>query len=78
MRMLLAVSISVCVLEYLQVVLEVKGEAQLVNLSKKLADAGIDHHMWMEQPENFPTCLATRPQRKSQVHQYFKKLRLFR
>jgi Peptidyl-tRNA hydrolase PTH2 len=32
----------------------------------------------MEQPENFPTCLATKPYYKSQVASFFKKLKLFK
>ena len=59
-----------------QVVLQVKGETQLVNLSQKLTDAGVTHKLWMEQPENFPTCLATRPYMKEEVAQYFKKCQL--
>ena len=50
-----------------KVVLEVKGETQLVNLAAKLADAGVAHKLWTEQPENVPTCLATRPCRKDEV-----------
>ena len=59
-----------------KVVLEVKGETQLLNLAAKLADAGVDHKLWMEQPENFATCLATRPYRKDEVAQWFKKCNL--
>jgi len=58
------------------VVLEVKGEAQLSNLSAKLAAAGVLHKLWVEQPENYPTCLATKPYRRSDVAQHFKKLQL--
>lgn len=56
--------------------LEVKGEAQIMNLSKKLEAGGIEHKLWIEQPENIPTCLATRPYPKSEVASYFKKLKL--
>ena len=59
-----------------KVVLEVKGETQLVNLAAKLAEAGVDHKRWMEQPENFPTCLATRPYPKAEVAAHFKKCNL--
>lgn len=59
-----------------QVTLEVKGEAQILNLSEKLKTAGIAHKLWIEQPENFPTCLATKPYPKSFVSSYFKKLKL--
>ncbi|RYR44406.1 hypothetical protein Ahy_A08g040737 isoform C [Arachis hypogaea] len=58
------------------VTLEVKGEAQIKNLSEKLTSGGIIHKMWIEQPENIPTCLATKPYPKSVVSSYFKKLKL--
>ena len=45
-------------------------------LLPKLAEAGVDHKLWMEQPENFATCLATRPYRKDEVAQWFKKCNL--
>lgn len=59
-----------------KVVLEVKGETQLRNLAAKLVEAGVPHKLWVEQPEDFPTCLATQPARKSQVAHHFKKLKL--
>ncbi|CAN6583489.1 unnamed protein product [Malus baccata var. baccata] len=59
-----------------KVTLEVKGEPQIVNLSEKLKAGGIAHKLWIEQPENFPTCLATKPYPKSVVSAYFKKLKL--
>uniref|UniRef100_A0A383V2W8 peptidyl-tRNA hydrolase n=1 Tax=Tetradesmus obliquus TaxID=3088 RepID=A0A383V2W8_TETOB len=59
-----------------KVVLEVKSEQQLVNFSKKLEQEGILHKLWIEQPENYPTCLATKPYRRSQAAPVFKKLQL--
>lgn len=59
-----------------QVTLEVKGETQLKNLAEKLEAASIQHKLWIEQPENIPTCLATRPYPKSKVASFFKKLKL--
>ncbi|XP_057434617.1 uncharacterized protein LOC130727485 [Lotus japonicus] len=59
-----------------KVTLEVKGEPQIKNLSEKLTSGGIIHKLWIEQPENFPTCLATKPYPKSVVSPYFKKLKL--
>lgn len=55
-----------------------KGETQLRNLSSKLAEAGIKHKLWIEQPEDYATCLATKPYRKSEVAQLFKKARFLR
>ncbi|KAF8651554.1 hypothetical protein HU200_063375 [Digitaria exilis] len=58
------------------VTLEVKGETQLKNLAEKLQTAGVRHKLWIEQPENIPTCIATAPCPKSQVSSFFKKLKL--
>ena len=60
----------------MQVVLEVKGETQLRNLATKLEEAGIRHKLWMEQPEDIPTCIAAAPYQKSIVQPFFKKLKL--
>lgn len=65
-----------CYIWMKQVTLEVKGETQLVNLSEKLKASGILHKLWIEQPENFPTCLATKPYPKSVVSPFFRKLKL--
>ncbi|GAX73247.1 hypothetical protein CEUSTIGMA_g701.t1 [Chlamydomonas eustigma] len=59
-----------------KVVLEVKGEVQLSNLSTKLLEAGVKHKLWIEQPEGFPTCLATKPYPKDEIASHFKKLNL--
>ena len=59
-----------------QVVLEVNDEAQLKKLSEKLLASNIRHKLWMEQPENIPTSLALAPYRKTEVHQYVKRLKL--
>ena len=57
-------------------VLEIKGETQLLALGEKLAAGGVAFKMWTEQPENYVTCLATKPYRKSEVATFFKKLAL--
>ncbi|KAF5753868.1 putative peptidyl-tRNA hydrolase, PTH2, peptidyl-tRNA hydrolase II domain superfamily [Helianthus annuus] len=59
-----------------KVTLEVKGEVQLKNLSEKLTSNNIAHKLWIEQPENYPTCLASKPYPKSVVSPFFKKLKL--
>ncbi|KAK6927724.1 Peptidyl-tRNA hydrolase, PTH2 [Dillenia turbinata] len=61
-----------------KVTLEVKGEPQMVNLSEKLTAGGIAYKLWIEQPENYPTCLATKPYPKSVVAPLFKKLKLLK
>jgi len=58
----------------MQVVLEVKSQQQLENLSSKLADEGILHKLWIEQPEDYPTCLATKPYRRSQAAPFLKSI----
>jgi len=60
----------------LQVVLEATGEDQLHNIARNLEEAGISYKLWIEQPENFPTALASAPARKSTVAPFFKKLKL--
>lgn len=57
-------------------VLEVKGETQLRALAAKLAEAGVAHKLWIEQPEDIATCLASKPYLKSTVSSHFKKLPL--
>lgn len=42
----------------------------------KLADAGVPHKLWVEQPEDFATCLATAPCRKSVAGPHLRKLQL--
>jgi Peptidyl-tRNA hydrolase PTH2 len=56
--------------------LEVKGEVQLRNLSAKLEESSVPHKLWIEQPEDFPTCLATAPLPKASIQHFFKKLQL--
>jgi peptidyl-tRNA hydrolase len=59
-----------------KVVLETKNESQLVKLSETLEANGVMHVLWNELPENYPTCLATKPYRRSAVGEYFKKCNL--
>lgn len=61
---------------WLQVVLEIKDEPALRALSQQLSEAGVQHKLWIEQPEDFATALATKPYLKSQVAAQFKKLKL--
>ena len=57
-------------------VLEVKSETQLRNLSEKLQQQGIKHKLWIEQPENYATCLATAPLPKATMYPILKKYNL--
>ena len=58
--------------------MQIDGEEKLRQLSEKLNMEGVLHKLWVEQPENYPTCLATKPYKKEEVQTYFKKLKLFK
>jgi len=61
-------------LQYLQA----KNEAELAGIADALKGDKMDFKLWTEQPENTPTCLATKPYEKSDIQKYFKKLKLFK
>ncbi|TDG41173.1 hypothetical protein AWZ03_012410 [Drosophila navojoa] len=61
-----------------KVVLEAKDEAALLKLSEKLKENEIKHKLWIEQPENIPTCVALKPYVKDVVHKYVKHLKLLK
>ena len=37
----------------------------------------MDHHLWVEQPENTSTCLATKPMRRSRVPKHLRSISLY-
>lgn len=61
-----------------KVVLQAKDENQLRSIGEKLKEDGIDHKMWVEQPENIITCIVSKPYPKNEVQNYFKGLKLFK
>lgn len=61
-----------------KVILEAPDEVALRTLAAKLTEAGIDHKLWVEQPEDFPTCLAVKPYPKMEVQKHFKKFKLYK
>lgn len=61
-----------------KVVLEAKDEASLTNLKDKLIENDVKHKLWIEQPENIPTCLVVKPYPKEEIQKYFKKFKLFK
>ena len=71
-------SASRCPFFLFQVVLEATGEAQLREVAAALEAAGVVHKLWVEQPEDFPTALATAPAPKGRVAPLVKKLKLCR
>ena len=58
-------------------IIQIKSEEELTKLSAQLKENGIKHKLWIEQPENFPTCLATKPYPKKEIQSYFKKYKLY-
>ena len=54
------------------------NESTLRQLAEKLTEAGVDHKLWVEQPEDFPTCIAVKPYPKAEVQKHFKKLKLYK
>lgn len=72
-------------LEYLKqvnsmhtVVLSVKNDEELISTSESLNQSSILNHIWIEQPENLPVCLATRPAPRGVIQPLLKHLKLFR
>ncbi|KAK6167691.1 hypothetical protein SNE40_021660 [Patella caerulea] len=61
-----------------KVVLEAKDEDSLRKLSDILTENKIDHKLWIEQPENIPTCIAAKPDKKENIQKYFKGFKLFK
>lgn len=54
---------------------QTKDEQSLKSLAVVLEQNNVTHHVWVEQPENFPTALATGPipNRTEEVLAAFKK-----
>lgn len=61
-----------------KVVLEAENEKSLQDLAAKLEQNGVLHKLWIEQPENIPTCIAVKPHPKEDIQKYFKKFKLFK
>ncbi|KAM9798170.1 putative peptidyl-tRNA hydrolase PTRHD1 [Neosynchiropus ocellatus] len=61
-----------------KVVLGAPDEASLSSLSESLTQAGVAHKLWIEQPENVPTCLALKPCPKEAVQPLLRKFKLFK
>lgn len=62
----------------MKLIIQTKDEAELVGIANALQADKMDFKLWIEQPENTPTCLATKPYDKSIIQKYFKKLKLFK
>ena len=58
--------------------MQIDDENGLRQLAEVLMANGIDYKLWIEQPENIATCLATKPYPKQETQQYFFTLKLFK
>ena len=67
-----------CIDSMHKVVLKCKNETALLTLAASLKDAGVPASLWLEQPENIPTALASKPVVKEDVAPLFKKMQLYR
>jgi len=61
-----------------KVVLEAPNEQSIMNLKNRLEEDNVKHKLWIEQPENIPTCIAVKPYAKEEIQKYFKKFKLFK
>ncbi|CAH0554075.1 unnamed protein product [Brassicogethes aeneus] len=61
-----------------KVVLSAPDEKSIKDLKCKLEEGDVKHKLWIEQPENIPTCLVAKPYPKDEVQKYFKKFKLFK
>lgn len=65
-------------LVHVSCVFQAPDEAALSSLSEALTRAGVAHKLWVEQPENIPTCLALKPCPKDSVQQLLRNFKLFK
>eukprot|EP00470_Lotharella_oceanica_P013861 CAMPEP_0170199832 /NCGR_PEP_ID=MMETSP0040_2-20121228/69550_1 /TAXON_ID=641309 /ORGANISM="Lotharella oceanica, Strain CCMP622" /LENGTH=192 /DNA_ID=CAMNT_0010449983 /DNA_START=103 /DNA_END=681 /DNA_ORIENTATION=+ len=61
-----------------KVILSAKNEGALLKAAKALEQGGVGYKLWVEQPENIPTALATYPRPRSEIQPCTKNLQLFR
>lgn len=61
-----------------KIILRADNVEDLMDVEKKLKEMNISHYLWIEKPENIPSCLAVSPQPKSLVQSIFKHLKLFK
>lgn len=57
---------------------QVPNEESLKKVAAKLQENSIAHKLWIEQPENIPTCLAIKPYPKDQVKKFVGKFKLYK
>lgn len=58
--------------------MQADNENALRQLAQRLSDADIKHKLWIEMPEETPTCIALKPYRKQDVQALVKKFKLLK
>lgn len=61
-----------------KIILKAERVEDLLKVETELKQTDVAHHLWIEKPENIPTCLAVSPQPKSLVQNIFKTFKLLR
>ena len=59
-------------------VFQVEDEDGLLELDTQFMLHKVEYRMWIKQPENYATCIATRPYPKSELDPYFKNLKVYK
>ena len=59
-------------------IFQVENEEELLELDIKLMIQKVDYRMWLKQPENYATCIATRPYPISALAEHFKNLKIYK
>lgn len=57
---------------------QVPNEDALKKVAEKLKENSIAHKLWIEQPENIPTCLAIKPYPKDEIKKFVGKFKLYK
>jgi len=60
-----------------KVVLAAPDLESLTKLAAKLTERQISHKLWIEQPENIPTCIAIKPYPKNEIKGLVQQFKLF-
>ncbi len=61
-----------------KIILKCDDEVSLRSAAASLEAAGVSHHVWVEQPENVPTALATAPLPRDVLKPFFSSFKLLR
>lgn len=61
-----------------KIIVETDSVDALVSAEASLRAAGVGCKLWVEQPENFPTALASKPARRSVLKPHFAAFKLMR